>query len=132
MSLVGEAMSVIETRGNASLVRIGRPSGAGVYNGSRAVAVVFNGKTIPLRWSSGDRRYEVSGANKQTALEAEVRGGQIYLLELSAPTYTYQVYRHSLKSGKKIDQWNTESRGWTKAIDDQGTRAIYGFAAYAQ
>jgi len=122
-------VSAIESIGNASLIRVGEPSQSPIYNNSQQVAVVYSGNTLPLFWRNGPR-YEISGANLQTALQTEVVDGSIYLLEESKPTFSYQVYKHDLITGVLTAYWDTSKRGWSDGIETAEARAIYGFDTY--
>lgn len=122
-------MSTVETIGNASLIRVGNPSQSPIYNYSQQVAVIYAGNTVPLFWRNGPR-YEVSGANRQTALQAEVIDGSIYLLEKSEPTFSYQVYKHDIITGMLTGYWDASIRNWSTGTETADARAIYGFPEF--
>jgi len=111
-----EFMSVIENLGNTKTIRIGEASDREVDNYSRKIAVVHNGKTIPILGDpnayDSEGIHEISGANEITAVDAEVKDGDIYLLGRSThPSRQnfYWITRHDLKSGVRTGTWDSKS-----------------------
>ena len=69
-------MSVVKNLGNTKTIRIGEASNREVDNYSRKIAIIHNNKTIPILGKEGsydkEGRHEIAGANKHTAIDAEV------------------------------------------------------------
>ena len=92
-------MSTVENLGNTKTIRIGEASDQEVDNYSRKIAVIYNGETVPILGREGsydeEGRHEIVGANKHTAVDAEVYENEIYLLR-RAPVANVAEPDHSV------------------------------------
>ncbi len=113
--------SVVENLGNTETIRIGLSSNNEVDNFSRKIAVIHEGSTIPLLGEIGaydeDGRVEIAGANKMTAVDAEVYEGEIYLLSRAPVAKYYTIGKYDLNTGRQVSSWDSISFDWipTKA-----------------
>ena len=110
-------MSTVENLGNTKTIRIGETSNQEVDNYSRKIAIVHNGKTIPLLGKEGSYdeagRHEIAGANQHTAIDAEVYEDEIYLLSRAPVAKYYTVNRYDLTTGREEASWDSGSFDWT-------------------
>ena len=112
-------MSTIENLGNTTTVRIGEPSDQEVDNYSRKIAVIYEGGVIPLLGEIGaydeEGRHEIAGANKHTVIDAEVYGGEIYLLSRAPVANYYTVGKYDLFTGRQTGSWDSGLFDWTES-----------------
>ena len=119
-------MSVVENLGNTETIRIGEASDREVDNYSRPIAVIHEGSTIPLlggAMGDEDGRVEIAGANKMTAVDAEVYEGEIYLLSRSQKypeNKYYNLHKYDLNTGRQVSEWDSRSFDWINK-DQNGT-----------
>ena len=110
-------MSTVENLGNTKTIRIGKASDKEVDNYSRKIAVVHNSEKIPLLGREGsydeEGRHEIAGANKHTAVDAEVYEGEIYLLSRARVSKYYTVKKYDLTTGREQAIWDSRSFDWT-------------------
>ena len=110
-------MSTVENLGNTKTIRIGEASDREVDNYSRKIAIIHKNKTIPILGKEGsyneEGRYEIAGANKHTAIDAEVYEGKIYLLSRAPVARYYTVNKYDLTTGREEASWDSRSFEWT-------------------
>ena len=109
-------MSTVENLGKTQTIRIGETSGKEVDNYSKRIAIIHNGRTIPLLGDpnayDAEGIHEIRGANEITAIDAEIKGREIYLLGRSTKAGVqnfYYITRHDLKSGIRTGTWDSQS-----------------------
>ena len=110
-------MSTVENLGKTKTVRFGKSSDQEVDNYSRKIAVIHNGKKIRIlgkkKSHDAEGRYEIAGANKHTAIDAEVYKGEIYLLSRAPIAKYYTVNKYNLRTGREKKTWDGGSFKWT-------------------
>ena len=114
-------MSTVENLGKTQTIRIGEASEKLVDNYSKRIAIIHNRKTIPLLGDpnayDAEGIHEIRGANEITAVDAEVKDGEIYLLGRSTKAGVqnfYYITRHNLKSGIRTGTWDSQSFSFAK------------------
>ena len=131
-------MSTIENLGNTKTIRIGEMSSEEVFNNSQKVGIIHNERIIPLLGEEGafneNGIYEISGANKLTLIDAEVKDNYIYAASRTEKNFdVYDVSRFSLKTGRKIDSWDSqEFKFFSKAERPYTMATSFGNEAFSQ
>ena len=110
-------MSTVENLGNTKTIRFGESSDQEVNNYSKKIAVIHNGETIPILGREGsydeEGKYEIAGANKHTAVDAEVYGDKIYLLRRAPVANYYTISKYELTTGREEASWDSGIFDWT-------------------
>ena len=127
-------MSIVENLGKTTTIRIGEASDREADNYSRKIAIVHNGRTIPILGREGsyeeEGRHEVAGANKHTAVDAEVHEDKIYLLSRAPIAKYYTVNKYDLTTGREEYKWDSGSFGWTTNNGARTTPYIDDWTGY--
>ena len=126
-------MSTVENLGKTQTIRIGEPSDEEVNNYSKRIAIIHNGKTIPLLGETNaydaEGVHEIRGAHEITAVDAEVKGESIYLVGKSTGNFAQEFYyltRYDRSSGIETGTWDSKSfsfvgkdkTAWITIVDD--------------